>query len=110
MDAFNDEILPFDNFLDNSDHIKALIKFIHAGNYTNKLLLELRLQNPNQQKSRHLTAFLIAITIIYLFLHLNKQIFVHFFQSRFCLNYQSQKLVPEFYFDQLEARQFYQSH
>lgn len=46
MDAFNDEILPFDNFLDNSDHIKALIKFIHAGNYTNKLLLELRLQNP----------------------------------------------------------------
>lgn len=45
MDGFNDEILTFDNFVDNSDHIKAFIKFFRAVNYTNELLLELKLQN-----------------------------------------------------------------
>ncbi|WP_270515352.1 hypothetical protein [Lactobacillus johnsonii] len=45
MDGFNDEILTFDNFVDNSDHIKAFIKFFRAVNYTNELLLELKLQS-----------------------------------------------------------------
>lgn len=45
MDGFNDEILTFDNFVDNSDHIKAFTKFFRAVNYTNELLLELKLQN-----------------------------------------------------------------
>ena len=45
MDGFNDEILTFDNFVDNSDHIKAITKFFRAVNYTNELLLELKLQN-----------------------------------------------------------------
>lgn len=45
MDGFNDEILTFDNFVDNSDHIKAFTKFVRAVNYTNELLLELKLQN-----------------------------------------------------------------
>ena len=42
MDGFNDEILTFDNFVDNSDHIKAFTKFFRAVNYTNELLLELK--------------------------------------------------------------------
>lgn len=45
MDGFNNEILTFDNFVDNSDHIKAFTKFFRAVNYTNELLLELKLQN-----------------------------------------------------------------
>ena len=45
MDGFNDEILTFDNFVDNSDHIKSFTKFFRAVNYTNELLLELKLQN-----------------------------------------------------------------
>lgn len=45
MDGFNDEILTFDNFVDNSDHIKAFTKFFRAVNYTNELLLELKLQS-----------------------------------------------------------------
>ncbi len=45
MDGFNDEILTFDNFVENSDHIKAFTKFFRAVNYTNELLLELKLQN-----------------------------------------------------------------
>ena len=45
MDGFNDEILTFDNFVDNSDHIEAFTKFFRAVNYTNELLLELKLQN-----------------------------------------------------------------
>ena len=45
MDGFNDEILTFDNFVDNSDHIKAFTKFFRAVNYTNELLLELKLQH-----------------------------------------------------------------
>ena len=45
MDGFNDEILTFDNFVDNSDHIKAFTKFFRDVNYTNELLLELKLQN-----------------------------------------------------------------
>ena len=45
MDGFNDEILTFDNFVDSSDHIKAFTKFFRAVNYTNELLLELKLQN-----------------------------------------------------------------
>ena len=45
MDGFNDEILTFDNFVDNSDHIKAFTKFFRAVNYTNELLLEFKLQN-----------------------------------------------------------------
>ena len=45
MDGFNDEILTFDNFVDNSDHIKAFTKFFRAVNYTNELLQELKLQN-----------------------------------------------------------------
>lgn len=45
MDGFNDEILTFDNFVDNSDHIKAFTKFFRADNYTNELLLELKLQS-----------------------------------------------------------------
>lgn len=45
MDGFNDEILTFDNFVDNSDHIKVFTKFFRAVNYTNELLLELKLQN-----------------------------------------------------------------
>ena len=45
MDGFNDEILTFDNFVDNSDHIKAFTKFFRAVDYTNELLLELKLQN-----------------------------------------------------------------
>ena len=45
MDGFNDEILTFDNFVDNSDHIKAFTKFFRAVNYSNELLLELKLQN-----------------------------------------------------------------
>ena len=45
MDGFNDEILTFDNFVDNSDHIKAFTKFFRAVNYTNELVLELKLQN-----------------------------------------------------------------
>ena len=45
MDGFNDEILTFDNFVDNSDHIKAFTKFFGAVNYTNELLLELKLQS-----------------------------------------------------------------
>lgn len=45
MDAFNDEILTFDNFVDSSGHIKAFIKFVKSVNYTNELLLELKLQN-----------------------------------------------------------------
>ena len=45
MDGFNDEILTFDNFVDNSDHIKDFTKFFRAVNYTNELLLELKLQN-----------------------------------------------------------------
>lgn len=45
MDAFNDEILTFDNFVDSSDHIRAFTKFLRAVNYTNELLLELKLQN-----------------------------------------------------------------
>ena len=45
MDGFNDEILTFDHFVDNSDHIKAFTKFFRAVNYTNELLLELKLQN-----------------------------------------------------------------
>ena len=45
LDGFNDEILTFDNFVDNSDHIKAFTKFFRAVNYTNELLLELKLQN-----------------------------------------------------------------
>lgn len=36
MDGFNDEILTFDNFVDNSDHIKAFTKFFRAVNYTYK--------------------------------------------------------------------------
>ena len=45
MDGFNDAILTFDNFVENSDHIKAFTKFFRAVNYTNELLLELKLQN-----------------------------------------------------------------
>ena len=46
MDGFNDEILTFDNFVDNSNHIKAFTKFFRgAVNYTNELLLELKLQS-----------------------------------------------------------------
>lgn len=45
MDGFNDEILTFDNFVYNSDHIKAFTNFFRAVNYTNELLLELKLQN-----------------------------------------------------------------
>ena len=45
MDGFNDEILTFDNFVDNSDHIKAFTKFFRAVNSKNELLLELKLQN-----------------------------------------------------------------
>lgn len=45
MDGFNDEILTFDNFVENIDHIKAFTKFFRAVNYTNELLLELKLQN-----------------------------------------------------------------
>ena len=45
MDGFNDEILTFDNFVDNSDHIKAFTKFFRVVNYTNELLLELKLQS-----------------------------------------------------------------
>ena len=45
MDGFNDEILTFDNFVENSDHIKAFTKFFRAVNYTNELLLELKLQS-----------------------------------------------------------------
>lgn len=45
MDAFNDEILTFDDFVDSSEHIKAFTKFVRAVNYTNELLLELKLQN-----------------------------------------------------------------
>lgn len=45
MDGFNDEILTFDNFVENSDHIKAFTKFFRTVNYTNELLLELKLQN-----------------------------------------------------------------
>lgn len=32
MDGFNDEILTFDNFVDNSNHIKAFTKFFRAVN------------------------------------------------------------------------------
>ena len=45
MDRFNDEILTFDNFVNNSDHIKAFTKFFRAVNYTNELPLELKLQS-----------------------------------------------------------------
>lgn len=45
MDGFNDEILTFDNFVDNSAHIKAFTKFFRAVNYTNELPLELKLQS-----------------------------------------------------------------
>ena len=45
MDGFNDEILTFDNFVDNSNHIKAFNKFFRAVNYSNELLLELKLQS-----------------------------------------------------------------
>lgn len=45
MDGFNDEILTFDNFVDNSNYIKAFNKFFRAVNYTNELLLELKLQS-----------------------------------------------------------------
>ena len=45
MDGFNDKILTFDNFVDSSDHIKAFTNFLGAVNYTNELLLELKLQS-----------------------------------------------------------------
>lgn len=43
MDTFNDEILTFDNFANSSEHIKAVTRFFGAANYTNELLLELKL-------------------------------------------------------------------
>lgn len=43
MDTFNDEILNFDNFANSSEHIKAVTRFFGAANYTNELLLELKL-------------------------------------------------------------------
>ena len=43
MDTFNDEILTFDNFANSSEHIKAGTRFFRAVNYTNELLLELKL-------------------------------------------------------------------
>lgn len=43
MDTFNDEILNFDNFANSSEHIKAGTRFFRAVNYTNELLLELKL-------------------------------------------------------------------
>ena len=43
MDTFNDEILTFDNFANSSEHIKAVTGFVGAANYTNELLLELKL-------------------------------------------------------------------
>lgn len=36
-------ILTFDNFANSSEHIKAVTRFFGAANYTNELLLELKL-------------------------------------------------------------------
>ncbi|MGQ5708386.1 hypothetical protein [Lactobacillus sp. PSON] len=42
MDNFNDEILDYDNFLDNIHHPKNLIILIHQVNKTNNLLRKLK--------------------------------------------------------------------